>query len=101
MNVVRNVKRNILKGVLIANKLNRRKNRMSRYKINVAKQRYNEARERMLLSALDIVNKLKSGVSEEFKKYQLDFKAEARNYKKTIENHLKEELKKLNLSLTK
>jgi hypothetical protein len=47
------------------------------------------------------VNKLKSGVSEEFKKYQLDFKAEARNYKKTIENHLKEELKKLNLSLTK
>ena len=26
MNVVRNVKRNILKGVLIANKLNRRKN---------------------------------------------------------------------------
>lgn len=101
MNVVRNVKRNILKGVLIANKLNRRKNRMSTYKINVAKQRYNEARERMLLSALDIVNKLKSGVSEEFKKNQLDFKAEARNYKKTIENHLKEELKKLNLSLTK
>lgn len=101
MNVVRSVKRNILKGVLIANKLNRRKNRMSTYKINVAKQRYNEARERMLLSALDIVNKLKSGVSEEFKKYQLDFKAEARNYKKTIENHLKEELKKLNLSLTK
>ena len=55
----------------------------------------------MLLSALDIVNKLKSGVSDEFKKNQLDFKIEARNYKKTIENHLKEELKKLNLSLTK
>jgi len=97
MNVVRNVKGNILKGVLIANKLNRRKNRMSTYKINVAKQRYNEARERMLLSALDIVNKLKSGVSEEFKKNQFYFKTEARNYKKTIENHLKEELKKLNL----
>jgi hypothetical protein len=32
---------------------------MSTYKINVAKQRYNESRERMLLSALDIVNKLK------------------------------------------
>jgi len=74
---------------------------MSTYKINVAKQRYNEARERMLLSALDIVNKLKSGVSDEFKKNQLGFKTEARNYKKTIENHLKEELKKLNLSLTK
>ena len=74
---------------------------MSTYKINVAKQRYNEARERMLLSALDIVNKLKSGVSDEFKKNQFCFKAEARNYKKTIENHLKEELKKLNLSLTK
>lgn len=29
MNVVRNVKRNILKGVLIANKLNRRRNKMS------------------------------------------------------------------------
>ena len=28
MNVVRNVKKNILKGVLIANKLNRRKNKM-------------------------------------------------------------------------
>jgi hypothetical protein len=55
----------------------------------------------MLLSALDIVNKLKSGVSEEFKKNQFCFKTEARNYKKTIENHLKEELKKLNLSLTK
>ena len=74
---------------------------MSTYKINVAKQRYNEAREKMLLSALDIVNKLKSGVSEEFKKNQLGFKTEARNYKKAIENHLKEELKKLNLSLTK
>lgn len=76
---------------------------MSTYKINKAKQRYNEARERMLLSALDIVNKLNSGVSEFnlFKKNQLGFKIEARNYKKTIENHLKEELKKLNLSLTK
>ena len=74
---------------------------MSTYKINVAKQRYNEAREKMLLSALDIVNKLNSGVSDEFKKNQLDFKIEARNYKKAIENHLKEELKKLNLSLTK
>ena len=74
---------------------------MSTYKINIAKQRYNEARERMLLSALDIVNKLKSGVSDEFKKNQLGFKIEARNYKKTIESHLKEELKKLNLSLTK
>ena len=31
---------------------------MSTYKINKAKQRYNEAREKMLLSALDIVNKL-------------------------------------------
>ena len=30
MNVVRNVKKNILKGVLIANKLNRRKNKMTR-----------------------------------------------------------------------
>ena len=30
MNVVRSVKRNILKGVLIANKLNRRKNRMNK-----------------------------------------------------------------------
>ena len=74
---------------------------MSTYKINVAKQRYNEAREKMLLSALDIVNKLKSGVSDEFKKNKLDFKTEARNYKKAIETHLKEELKKLNLSLTK
>ena len=74
---------------------------MSTYKINVAKQRYNEAMERMLLSALDIVNKLNSAISIEFKKNQLDFKIEARNYKKTIENHLKEELKKLNLSLTK
>ncbi len=74
---------------------------MSTYKINKAKQRYNEARERMLLSALDIVNKLNSGVSDEFKKNQLGFKIEARNQKKTIENHLKEELKKLNLSLTK
>ena len=74
---------------------------MSTYKINKAKQRYNEAREKMLLSALDIVNKLKSGVSDEFKKNQLDFKIEARNYKRAIENHLKEELKKLNLSLTK
>lgn len=74
---------------------------MSTYKINMAKQRYNESREKMLLSALDIVNKLNSGVSEEFKKNQLAFKLDARNYKKTIENHLKEELKKLNLSLTK
>ena len=74
---------------------------MSTYKINKAKQRYNEARERMLLSALDDVNKLKSGVPDEFKKNQLGFKIEARNYKKAIENHLKEELKKLNLSLTK
>jgi len=74
---------------------------MSTYKINKAKQRYNEAREKMLLSALDIVNKLNSGVSDEFKKNQLGFKIEARNYKKAIENHLKEELKKLNLSLTK
>ena len=74
---------------------------MSTYKINVAKQRYNEARERMLLSALDIVNKLNTAISIEFKKNQSDFKIEARNYKKTIENHLKEELKKLNLSLTK
>ena len=73
---------------------------MSTYKINVAKQRYNEAREKMLLSALDIVNKLNSGVSDEFQKNQLGFKIEARNYKKTIENHLKEELKKLNLLLT-
>ncbi len=72
---------------------------MSTYKINVAKQRYNEARERMLLSALDIVNKLKSGVSDEFKKNQLGFKIETRNYKKTIEKHLKEELKKLNLKM--
>ena len=72
---------------------------MSTYKINKAKQRYNEARERMLLSALDIVNKLNSGVSDEFKKNQLGFKIEARNYKKTIENHLKEELKKLNLKM--
>ncbi|NLE64136.1 MAG: hypothetical protein GX612_09930 [Bacteroidales bacterium] len=72
---------------------------MSTYKINVAKQRYNEAREKMLLSALDIVNKLNSGVSDEFKKNQSDFKIEARNYKKTIENHLKEELKKLNLKM--
>jgi len=72
---------------------------MSTYKINVAKQRYNEAREKMLLSALDIVNKLNSGVSDEFKKNQSDFKTEARNYKKTIENHLKEELKKLNLKM--
>ena len=72
---------------------------MSKYKINVAKQRYNEAREKMLLSALDIVNKLNSGVSDEFKKNQLDFKIEARNYKKTIENHLKEELKKLNVKV--
>ncbi len=70
---------------------------MSTYKINKAKQRYNEAREKMLLSALDIVNKLKSGVTIEFRKNQSDFKIEARNYKKTIENHLKEELKKLNL----
>ncbi len=74
---------------------------MSTYKINKAKQRYNEAREKMLLSALDIVNKLKSGVSDEFIKNQSDFKIEARNYKKAIGNHLKEELKKLNLSLTK
>ena len=74
---------------------------MSTYKINKAKQRYNEAREKMLLSALDIVNKLKSGVSDEFRKNQSDFKTEARNYKKAIGNHLKEELKKLNLSLTK
>ena len=74
---------------------------MSTYKINKAKQRYNEAREKMLLSALDIVNKLNSGVPDEFRKNQSDFKIEARNYKKTIENHLKEELKKLNLSLTK
>ena len=74
---------------------------MSTYKINKAKQRYNEAREKMLLSALDIVNKLKSGVSDEFIKNQLGFKTEARNYKRAIENHLKEELKKLNLSLTK
>ena len=74
---------------------------MSTYKINKAKQRYNEAREKMLLSALDIVNKLKSGVPDEFKKSQFGFKIEASNYKKTIENHLKEELKKLNLSLTK
>lgn len=74
---------------------------MSTYKINKAKQRYNEAREKMLLSALDIVNKLNSGVSDEFKKNQSNFKTEARNYKKAIENHLKEELKKLNLSLTK
>lgn len=74
---------------------------MSTYKINKSKQRYNEAREKMLLSALDIVNKLNSGVSDEFKKNQLGFKIEARNYKKTIENHLKEELKKLNLPLTK
>ena len=74
---------------------------MSTYKINKSKQRYNEAREKMLLSALDIVNKLNSGVPDEFRKNQSDFKIEARNYKKTIENHLKEELKKLNLSLTK
>ncbi len=74
---------------------------MSTYKINKAKQRYNEAREKMLLSALDIVNKSNSAVSIEFKTNQLNFKAEARNYKKAIENHLKEELKKLNLSLTK
>lgn len=46
---------------------------MSTYKINVAKQRYNEARERMLLSALDIVNKLNSGVSDEFKKKTIGF----------------------------
>ena len=46
---------------------------MSTYKINVAKQRYNEAREKMLLSALDIVNKLKSGVSDEFRKKQSGF----------------------------
>lgn len=72
---------------------------MSTYKINKAKQRYNEAREKMLLSALDIVNKLNSGVSDEFKKNQLGFKIEARNYKKTIENHLKEELKKLNVKM--
>ena len=64
MNVVMDVKKNILKCVLIA-------------------------------------NKLKSGVTIEFRKNQSDFKIEARNYKKTIENHLKEELKKLNLSLTK
>lgn len=68
---------------------------MSTYKINKAKQRYNEAREKMLLSALDIVNKLNSGVSVEFIKNKLDFKTEARNYKKAIENHLKEELKNL------
>jgi len=74
---------------------------MSTYKINKAKQRYNEAREKMLLSALDIVNKLKSGVPDEFIKTKLDFKTEARNYKNAIGNHLKEELKKLNLSLTK
>ena len=74
---------------------------MSTYKINKAKQRYNEAREKMLLSALDIVNKSDTAISIEFKKNQSDFKIEACNYKKTIENHLKEELKKLNLSLTK
>jgi hypothetical protein len=74
---------------------------MSKYKINKAKQRYNEAREKMLLSALDIVNNLNSTIPDEFRKKQSDFKTEARNYKKTIENHLKEELKKLNLSLTK
>ena len=74
---------------------------MSTYKINKAKQRYNEAREKMLLSALDIANKSNSAVTIEFRKNQSDFKAEARNYKKEIGNHLKEELKKLNLSLTK
>ena len=68
---------------------------MSTYKINKAKQRYNEAREKMLLSALDIVNKLNSGVTIEFRKNQLDFKTESRNYRKTIEDHLKEELKNL------
>ena len=38
MNAARNVKRNILKGVLIANKLNRKKNKMKTFNIDFQKQ---------------------------------------------------------------